>query len=675
MKPSESVIARLMNNSNVQKTTAEWIVYMLVANTIVTFFVTILLQASQGFRLAPYIFNLVFAAFFMGLLIPIRKGHFRTAVFVGVGINFIFTLLQIWLDGGIISPNFYELLLAIMLWILAYGVGGGLLTGIISLVAGIAFTFFQPHPTVYSTGENLILQLSTFFTIVVYFFFAYRLFQIELRENIELTKELSKREKRLKDLIHNLPLGAMVFGLTGEISLVNERLTKITGYSSLELKTAEDWYRLVQPDTELSRKFRENFDAEYSEDQRLSFMGELEISSRYGQRIDVESFATQLGDEIIVLLNDISARKKAENEIERKFSQLSSLRTLDLAIVNSEGLSELFGIFFSQIAVQLGADAIWVMLNDSSQPDAFEVFTYGQMHSDSFLLDGSSPEIRKLMGTSQPKLLRNNAAIIKTFGENTSKFEFSAAIPMVTKNGAIGLLAIFRLDAYHPDADWLRFLEALSGQTAIGIDRISLTDNLKTLNQNLVSAYDATIQGWARALELRDKETEGHSRRVAEMTLRLARAIGIAGTELQDIYRGALLHDIGKMPIPDNILLKNGPLTDEEWVLMRKHPETAYHLLQNIPFLTRAVEIPYGHHEHWDGSGYPRGLKGEEIPLAARVFAFADVWDALRSDRPYREAWPVEKVLDYILEKSGKQFDPQIAAVFESMIRTQPERY
>ena len=183
-------------------------------------------------------------------------------------------------------------------------------------------------------------------------------------------------------------------------------------------------------------------------------------------------------------------------------------------------------------------------------------------------------------------------------------------------------------------------------------------------NTKLALAYDATLGGWARALEVRDQDTEGHSRRVSELTLELARAFGITGDELEQVHRGALLHDIGKIGIPDNILHKPGPLSAEEWEIMRKHPEYAYRLLAPIQFLVPALEIPYCHHERWNGSGYPRQLSGEQIPLSARVFAIADVWDALLSDRSYRKAWSEERARDYIASNAGIQFDPKAVEVF-----------
>jgi putative nucleotidyltransferase with HDIG domain len=185
---------------------------------------------------------------------------------------------------------------------------------------------------------------------------------------------------------------------------------------------------------------------------------------------------------------------------------------------------------------------------------------------------------------------------------------------------------------------------------------------------DLVQAYDSTLEGWSKALELRDKETEGHTQRVTEMTLRLARAFGINEEDMANVRRGALLHDIGKMGIPDEILLKEGPLSEEEWEIMRKHPQYAYEMLKEINYLHPALEIPYSHHERWDGSGYPQGLKGDEIPLTARIFAVVDVWDALSSDRPYREALAYNEVMRIIRDGSGTHFDPQVVDKFFEVI-------
>ena len=185
--------------------------------------------------------------------------------------------------------------------------------------------------------------------------------------------------------------------------------------------------------------------------------------------------------------------------------------------------------------------------------------------------------------------------------------------------------------------------------------------------------YDNTLAGWSQALEFRDKETKGHSLRVTMLTTQLASKMGITDEEmLQHIRRGALLHDIGKMAISNQVLLKVTALTNEDWEEIYKHPGYAYQMLKNVPFLQPALDIPLHHHEKWDGSGYPDGLKGEEIPLPARIFSVVDVWDALRSDRPYRQAWTYEKALDYILENRGIHFDPEVVDQFLSMIEAAP---
>ena len=191
---------------------------------------------------------------------------------------------------------------------------------------------------------------------------------------------------------------------------------------------------------------------------------------------------------------------------------------------------------------------------------------------------------------------------------------------------------------------------------------------LREANAQLLNAYEATIEGLSHALDLRDRETEGHSRRVTEVTVKLAQALDISEDEITHIRRGALLHDIGKIGIPDSILHKPYTLTEEEWVTMRRHPQFAYDMLSHIEYLRPALAIPYNHHEKWDGTGYPRRLKGEEIPMSARLFAIADVWDALTSNRPYRDAWTEEQALAYIREQSGKHFDPQVVELFFKVI-------
>jgi len=241
-------------------------------------------------------------------------------------------------------------------------------------------------------------------------------------------------------------------------------------------------------------------------------------------------------------------------------------------------------------------------------------------------------------------------------------------VPLIVKGEVKGALEIFHRSMLESDPEWLDFLETLAGQAAIAIEDSTLFENLQRSNQELFQAYDATIEGWSHALDLRDKETEGHTQRVTELTMELARKFGFSEEQLINIRWGALLHDIGKMGVPDSILLKPDKLTEAEWEIMRKHPTFAFEMLSPIVYLKSSLDIPYCHHEKWDGSGYPRGLKGDVIPLAARLFAVVDVWDAVTSNRPYRMAWSNEEAIEYVKEQSEKFFDPKVVNVFLNMI-------
>lgn len=196
------------------------------------------------------------------------------------------------------------------------------------------------------------------------------------------------------------------------------------------------------------------------------------------------------------------------------------------------------------------------------------------------------------------------------------------------------------------------------------LESTPLPQTLQSANVELMIAYDSTVEAFARAMEMREGEPLGHTRQVTEVTIGLARAMGVSLPEQPQIRRGAFLHDIGKMAVPESTLKRAGPLTDAEWVVMKQHPLHAYDLLSPIVFLHAAIDIPYCHHERWDGSGYPQGLKKEQIPLSARIFAVVDVWDALTSDRPQRRAWSDAQASAYLREQAGKLFDPQVVMVF-----------
>jgi putative nucleotidyltransferase with HDIG domain len=276
--------------------------------------------------------------------------------------------------------------------------------------------------------------------------------------------------------------------------------------------------------------------------------------------------------------------------------------------------------------------------------------------------------IRRVVDSCEP-VLTTNAQEDPRFEKQVSiaAYQLRSIIcaPLKMKDQLIGVIyvdnrartGIFR------ESD-LELVSAFANQAAVAIDNADLFENLQKSNRDLEKAYQATLEGWVRALDLRDKETEGHTQRVTVLTERLARSMGVKGDALVNITRGALLHDIGKMGIPDSILLKKGALTEDERSLIREHPNMARKMLKDIEFLWPAIDIPYCHHEKWDGSGYPRGLKGMDIPFAARVFAVVDVWDALISDRPYRKALPPDEVRWHIKADSGSHFDPNVVKAF-----------
>jgi putative nucleotidyltransferase with HDIG domain len=241
-------------------------------------------------------------------------------------------------------------------------------------------------------------------------------------------------------------------------------------------------------------------------------------------------------------------------------------------------------------------------------------------------------------------------------------------MPLMAKGRVLGVLEIFHRSPLDPDVDWLSFLGMMSGQAAIAIDSAVMFNDLQRSNIELNLAYDATIEGLSQALDLRDKETKEHTLRVTDITVKLAARFGVGESDLVHIRRGAILHDIGKVALPDQILFKPGPLLEEEWKVMRRHPEIAVELLSPVSYLAPALKIPHWHHEKWDGSGYPDGLQGEQIPFPARLFALADVYDALISNRPYRSAWSRQDAIRYIESQSGIHFDPKIVPEFLRLV-------
>ncbi len=361
-------------------------------------------------------------------------------------------------------------------------------------------------------------------------------------------------------------------------------------------------------------------------------------------------------------------------ETQHQLSQLNALHEIDLAIAGSVDLRISLGVILNQATQQLGIDAATILLmNPHTQILEYAAgigfHTNALQHTHIKIGEGFAGRAaleRKLIHI--PDLTTRQTGFLRSPGFASEGFITYTVKPLIARGQIKGVLEIFHRVMHKPNQTWFDFLDAFASQSAIAIDSAELFQNLQMANTGLNMAYDNTLEGWGRALELRDQETEGHTRRAADITLKLARALGVEETDLIHIYRGALLHDIGKMGVPDSIVLKPGKLTLEEWEIMRKHPQYAYDMLSPISFLKQALDIPYYHHEKWDGSGYPQGLKGDLIPLAARIFAVVDVYDALTSDRPYRPAWIKEEALKYISTNSGTHFDPHVADAFLKLI-------
>jgi len=354
--------------------------------------------------------------------------------------------------------------------------------------------------------------------------------------------------------------------------------------------------------------------------------------------------------------------------------QLDALRAIDLSITSGADLGQTLSGILDHVRKYLNIDAASVLLlNPHNKLLEFAAGigfrTSAMQHTHLNIgegLAGQAVQKRKIVHVSNLK--NRKTALLRSPDFSKENFITYYAIPLISKGKVLGVLEIFHRFAFSADQGWMNFLNTLAGQAAIAIDSAMMFKDLQHSNVELTLAYDKTIDGWSRALDLRDKETEDHTRRVTELTLRLAQRMHLPDEELPHIRRGATLHDIGKVAMPDDILFKPAPLTAVEWTIMRRHPLIAAEIIKSISYLAPALPIPRYHHEKWDGSGYPDGLAGEAIPFEARIFAFADVYDALTSDRPYRPAWSQVETLEYIRKNSGIHFDPKITPVFIHMM-------
>ncbi len=506
----------------------------------------------------------------------------------------------------------------------------------------------------------------------------------DVTERMRIQDEISNSEKVFRKMFTDNPLPMWVFDRESLAFLeVNEAAQQKYGYSHDEfltmkitdLRLEEDVPALISEIASLSGNMGAPARGrQVLKDGRVIHVELARHAMHYGSRRAFLVVAKDTTDQVNA---DLELQRLNEH-LERRLQRLLSLHEIDRAIASSVDLQLTLGVFLSQLMSQLGVAAAAIsLLNPNTlnlemtakvgfvrlQND-LKTLRLGEGVAGRAALERRQIEVEDLSDPSQP--VQNREVLNEIEG-----FKVYFAVPLIAKGQVKGVLGVFHRAPLEIDDEWREFLTILAGQAAIAIDNLTLFNDLQRSNIDLRLAYDETIEGWSKALDLRDKETEGHSQRVTEITLRLAERLGIAPEELIHVRRGALLHDIGKMGIPDGILLKPGKLTLEERLVIERHPDLARELLTPIRFLRTALDIPYSHHEKWDGTGYPRGLRGEQIPLSARIFAVVDVWDALRSERPYREGWAEERVIEHLKQDSGKHFDPRVVDAFLEMMNQQ----
>lgn len=488
-------------------------------------------------------------------------------------------------------------------------------------------------------------------------------------------KALRNSETKFRSLITHLPTVVYMTPVDDASSTlyVSPQIESLSGYTPKEwLADPKLWSRTVHPE-DRPKVLKQAADTDQG---RAPFEMDYRMITRDGALVWVHDQLTLVNDlegkpqywQGIML--DITERKQAEQKIRRQIDYLTALQDIDRTIASDVDMHLSLNALIAKARSLLAVDAAAVLLIDYSM-NALE-FAAGDgfrtnMAGDSMIRPHETHAGRVALKRHIIKIpdLKSEAGNSFMTGYLAGEdFTSYYGVPLFIKGRVIGVFEVFHRAPVRRDQEWLDFLNALAGQAAIAINNAQLFESLQQSNSELTLAYDATIEGWSCALDLRDKETEGHSLRVSEMAVELARAFGLNDAELVQVRWGSLLHDIGKMGVPDGILLKPSALTEDEWVAMRKHPVFAYEMLAPIRYLRLALDIPYCHHEKWDGSGYPRGLKGDQIPLTARIFAVVDVWDALTSDRPYRPAWTEEKALEHIRTSAGTHFDPQVVEAF-----------
>ena len=501
------------------------------------------------------------------------------------------------------------------------------------------------------------------------------------RERQKAIKALQESELKLRDIVHNVP--GVVYQLRIQMdgskyfSFISPNSREMFGIDSDSLWT--DWQmdaemQCIDPSDRVA--FRDSFQRAVTERTPWNFEGRIMMPAGNVKWFQGIASPSQIEQELVFngMLLDVNERKLAEQSLSNQMENLRALNVINQAIIGGLDLKLTLDLFLKQALSQLHVDAADVLLFNPSmnklelgagrgfRPGTLKHMAHrtGETYASQIARERQIIQIANLKAVTQP-----SADAVLLVGE---KFVSYVGVPLIAKGEVCGILEIYHRTLLMPGADWLAFLNLLGNQAAISIHNATLFNDLQRSNVELQLAYDTTLEGWAAALDMRDKETEGHTERVALMMVKLVQLAGLNEEEILNARRGALLHDIGKMGIPDSILLKPSSLTKEEMEVMRQHPVYAYQVLSRIQYLRPALDIPYCHHEKWDGTGYPRGLKGEQIPLLARLFAVLDVWDALTSDRPYRPAWTKKDAMALIVKDTGTHFDAKCVEVFIRLI-------
>ena len=486
---------------------------------------------------------------------------------------------------------------------------------------------------------------------------------------------LIKSEEQYRLLAENSLDVIWAMNMEFRFTYVNPAIERHTGYTPLEFQGTYLYEHCCEEDFARALQAVMKLMTEPNTANRISL--EMDFFRKDKSLIPVEVLAKIIFDEnnhpvsMQGVTRDISEMRLAKRQQDILLKQKTSLRQIDQLVISLSPMEISLQQVLKETLNNLEIDAVNILALDEQK--TFLVNSAHLGYSTSFngemkislqnsiagdaALRNETISIKDILATDNP-LLRSE--IIRSEG-----FRGYACSPMIAKGNILGVLEVFSKNPVELPPEQLEFLENLAEQAALVIDNTTTFRDLQISNQKLIEAYDANIQGWSRALDYRDRETEGHSQRVTEITLDLAKKVGVNDEiPLRYIRWGALLHDIGKMGVPDSILLKEGPLTPEEWQVMKRHPIIARDLLSQIEYLQPSIDIPYCHHEHWNGEGYPQGLHKTDIPLAARIFSVADVWDALRSDRPYRKKWKKEDIINHMLSISGSYLDPQITKIF-----------